>query len=164
MENESGDEGLGARIARLRNERRMTQQAVADAADTTREQIAALERGTPRNPGVQSLIGIARALSVTLDELVGLPVRSPGPQLTDALELLVRRTATIGREPYDMFTPAEFAEWSLGTSLTYGECLTAWTHLMTEAIPSPDGDAGTLAGAYFVTGAVAGAMLERWRR
>lgn len=158
------DGGLGARIARLREERGISQQQLADAAGINRAQIQAMESGRTANPGVQTLIPLARALGVTLDELAGISGQPPGPDLIAALRLLIERTEALGRRPYDDFTPAEFAQWSLGTSLTYRECGAVVVYLNDHAIPAPRGASARGEAAYFVAGAVAGAMLERWRR
>jgi len=158
------DNALGRRIARLREERALTQQALADLAGITRAQLARLERGGTPNPGVYSVAALAHALDLTLDELAGVAKQRSGPNLLEALALLTHRTAQLNHEPYDAhFTPAEFAEWSMGTTLSYAECAEATVHLNTAAIPAPEDTPASTAAAYFVTGAVAGALLERWR-
>lgn len=158
------DGELGARIARLREERGMSQQNLADSAGINRAQIQAMESGRTANPGIQTLIPLARALAVTLDELAGMSGDPPGPDLIAALKLLVERTEALGRQPYDDFTPAEFAQWSLGTSLTYMECGAVVAYLNAHAIAAPVGASASGEAGHFVVGAVAGAMLERWRR
>lgn len=157
-------EPIGERIARLRGERDMTQAALAREAGITRPQLAAIESGRTGNPGVYSVVPLARALNVTLDEVIGATGAPGGPSLVDALNLLIRRTNDLGRRPHDTFTPDEFASWALGTSLTFSECIAAIGHLADNEIPTPHDAEASAAAAYFVTGAVAGAMLERWRR
>lgn len=141
----------------------MTQQALADASGVNRAQIQAMESGRTGNPGVQTLIPLAKAMAVTLDELVGLTGEHDGPTLVESLHLLVERTSALARNPYDDFTPAEFARWSLGTSLTYAECVEAIEYVNAKALEPPAGASASASAAYFVTGAVAGALLERWR-
>lgn len=158
------DDGLGIRLARLREERDMTQQALADASGINRAQIQAMESGRTGNPGVYTLIPLARAMNVSVDELVGLTGAPPGPDLIDAFKLLIDRAEALGRRPYDDFTPQEFGRWSLGSSLTYAECLAAIGHVNKVAMQPPLDASATASAAYFVTGAVAGAMLERWRK
>ena len=48
----------------------MTQQEFAEAACLTREQVNAIENEYNKNPGMETLIGIAKAMDVSLDELV----------------------------------------------------------------------------------------------
>lgn len=158
------NESIGERIARLRGEREITQAALAREAGITRPQLAAIESGRTANPGVYSLVPLARALNVTLDEVIGIERAQTGPSLIDALNLLIRRTADLGRRPHDTFTPDEFASWALGTSVTFSECIAAIEHLAENEIPTPEGSYASASAAYFVTGAVAGALLERWRR
>jgi transcriptional regulator with XRE-family HTH domain len=60
---------LGRRIQSLRQARGLTQEDLADAADLDRSYIAGVEGGF-RNPALRNLLRIARALKVTLSELV----------------------------------------------------------------------------------------------
>jgi transcriptional regulator with XRE-family HTH domain len=60
---------LAANIARLRARRRMTQAQLAEAAGTRQPRIAEIERGDA-NPKYETLIRIARALGVGIEDLV----------------------------------------------------------------------------------------------
>lgn len=62
---------IGERIADLRKFRRMSMQAVADAAGITKAHICHLERGQTVNPGVVTLERVARALGTSLAYLLG---------------------------------------------------------------------------------------------
>lgn len=141
----------------------MSQQALADSAGITRSQLARLESGGTPNPGVRSLVPLARALTVSLDELVGTIGSASGPQLTDAYRELLRRTDALGKEPYDWLTDDEFARWAEGTSLSMVECRNAIIALNENAILPPPGSPVSASAAHFVVGAAAGALLERWR-
>lgn len=59
---------LGKRVRALRRERSLTQEATADAASLDSKHLQAIEAGNV-NPTVASLLGIARALGVTLADL-----------------------------------------------------------------------------------------------
>ncbi|HEX9939014.1 MAG TPA: helix-turn-helix transcriptional regulator [Longimicrobium sp.] len=69
---------LAANIARLRALRRMTQAQLAEAARTRQPRIAEIERGDA-NPKFETLIRIAHALGVGLDDLVRREEFSPRP-------------------------------------------------------------------------------------
>ncbi|HEX5759119.1 MAG TPA: helix-turn-helix transcriptional regulator [Thermoanaerobaculia bacterium] len=71
---------LGARLARLRIERELTQKAVAAALGTTQEVVSRYERGKYA-PSLAVLLGLRRLFAVTLDYLVA--GAAPG-ELADA--------------------------------------------------------------------------------
>ena len=59
---------FGRNVARLRAERGFSQDKLAEKADLDRTFISRIERGV-RNPGVKTLLRIARALEVSIGEL-----------------------------------------------------------------------------------------------
>lgn len=59
---------FGRNVARIRSERGFSQDKLAEKADLDRTFVSGIERGV-RNPGIKTVIRIARALSVSLDEL-----------------------------------------------------------------------------------------------
>jgi transcriptional regulator with XRE-family HTH domain len=63
---------MGQRIARLRRERGWTQETLAERSGVARPTIARLEiaRGRSRQPSLPTLVRLARAFDITLDELV----------------------------------------------------------------------------------------------
>jgi XRE family transcriptional regulator, regulator of sulfur utilization len=63
---------LAANLKRLRKTAGLTQQALADAAHIPRATLASMEQATS-NPGLDSVMAVASALSVNLDELVSPP-------------------------------------------------------------------------------------------
>ncbi len=64
---------IGERVVKLRRDRGMTQEQLAESAGVSRNHIADIELGT-RNTGVWSFVLLARALGVTVSELFrGLP-------------------------------------------------------------------------------------------
>ena len=61
---------LGKRLQQYREERKVTQQEMADACGLTKNYISALERGINKI-NANALIGYANKLDVSLDELAG---------------------------------------------------------------------------------------------
>ena len=62
---------IATRIRELLDERRLTQTRLAELAGLPNETVSRIVTGTTRNPGVYTLLRIARALDVTLGSLVG---------------------------------------------------------------------------------------------
>ena len=63
---------IGQRIKRLRNQRGMTQEALAEAASLSVPYISHLERAVKKG-SLETLARIAAALGVTMNELLGIP-------------------------------------------------------------------------------------------
>ena len=61
---------LGQKIREYRQATRMTQGEFAELAGLTREQVNAIENEYNKNPGMETLIALAKAMEITLDELV----------------------------------------------------------------------------------------------
>jgi transcriptional regulator with XRE-family HTH domain len=59
---------LGARVRELREERELSQEALADLASFGRSYMSGVERGV-RNPSALQLVKLARALRVNVGEL-----------------------------------------------------------------------------------------------
>jgi len=59
---------FGRNVARLRAEREFSQDKLAEKADLDRTFVSGVERGI-RNPGIKTVIRIAKALNVTVAEL-----------------------------------------------------------------------------------------------
>lgn len=83
---------LGARVAELRKGLGLTQQQLADALDTTQQQVASYEVARLRIPA-SMLPRLARVLGVTLEALIGdeqrpAAKRGPAPKLQQQLERL----------------------------------------------------------------------------
>ena len=62
---------FGKRIKDLRTERKMTLDQLADATDSSKSYIWELENKNPPRPSAEKLSGIAKALGVTVDYLLG---------------------------------------------------------------------------------------------
>lgn len=60
---------FGRTIRRLRKQRGLSQEDLAEAAGMSRNYISDIERGV-RNPGLLALVALAKALRVSLRELV----------------------------------------------------------------------------------------------
>lgn len=88
---------LGGRIAELRKSADMTQQQLAELLGISQQQIASYEVGRRRVP-VSSLSSIARALAVSIEELVGDEARpgkrGPTPKLQQQLERITQLPKT----------------------------------------------------------------------
>jgi XRE family transcriptional regulator, master regulator for biofilm formation len=63
---------LGQRIQRLREQRGLSVQELADRAGTTYQSIWRIERGDQLDPSVALVRGIARALGVGVDYLIAM--------------------------------------------------------------------------------------------
>lgn len=61
---------LGRNIARLRAERRLSQSALARLSGVSQNFISDLEGGRRQEPTVGYVVALARALAVTVDELL----------------------------------------------------------------------------------------------
>lgn len=61
---------LADSVKRFRKERGLSQDQLARKADITYTTLAKIESGANQNPTMKTLQGIAKALDVTLDELV----------------------------------------------------------------------------------------------
>jgi len=62
-------QAIGVRVRRLRKERGMTQQALAEASNQEPSNISHIERGATKL-SLPTLVGVANALEVTADELL----------------------------------------------------------------------------------------------
>ncbi|MBB4800504.1 transcriptional regulator with XRE-family HTH domain [Flavobacterium nitrogenifigens] len=65
---------LGIHIRQLREKKGLSQQALADDCDIPRNQIGRIERAEI-NTGIKTLIRIANALDIDLNELLGFPLK-----------------------------------------------------------------------------------------
>nr|WP_092072962.1 helix-turn-helix transcriptional regulator [Dendrosporobacter quercicolus]NSL48826.1 helix-turn-helix transcriptional regulator [Dendrosporobacter quercicolus DSM 1736]SDM52083.1 Helix-turn-helix [Dendrosporobacter quercicolus] len=61
---------LGHNILRLRERKKMTQQALERAARVPQSSISRIEKGTLGNPGIETVKRIATALEVTVNDLL----------------------------------------------------------------------------------------------
>jgi len=58
-------------LAKLRKEKRLTQEGLARKADISYHTVIKLESGGIKNPKIETVIKLANALNVSIDELVG---------------------------------------------------------------------------------------------
>jgi transcriptional regulator with XRE-family HTH domain len=79
------EEHLGSRIRALRERARIPVAELADKAGITRQYLYLIERGIARDPGVQSIVLIAKELGVSTDYL--LKGKRKVKRLTDDVEL-----------------------------------------------------------------------------
>ena len=59
---------FGRNVARLRAERGLSQDKLAESAELDRTYLSGIERGV-RNPGIKAVLKLTRALRVGVDEL-----------------------------------------------------------------------------------------------
>jgi transcriptional regulator with XRE-family HTH domain len=83
-------QALGARIARLRKDSQITQVQLAEVLSVSQQTVNAYEMGHRRVP-VSALPTLAKALGVSLEELIGQPIassrkRGPAPKLQQHIE------------------------------------------------------------------------------
>lgn len=64
-------ESFAERIRRLRARSGLTQEGIAKAAGLSTMAITQFETGRRKNPGIKTAIALAKALNVSLDELLG---------------------------------------------------------------------------------------------
>ncbi len=86
-------EVLGRRIAALRKDQGMSQAQLGEVLGVTQQQVGHFEVGRRRVP-VSTLPALARALGVTVEELIGeepkAAKRGPAPKLAQQLEQLAK--------------------------------------------------------------------------
>ncbi len=85
---------LGHRIRALREERRMTQQALAAAAGVATDMVSRLENGHYTSPGLRTLLRIADGLALSVSAL--LP-DAPGPSGTSPEAVMMARLGAVAR-------------------------------------------------------------------
>lgn len=106
-------DGLAINLRRVREARRLTQNALGQRAGVSRNYIASLEGGRITNPGVFPVYALARALGVTVEALLGRrtlvveSVRARVYTLADAQRELEARLALIGTDPFEPMTDAQ---------------------------------------------------------
>jgi transcriptional regulator with XRE-family HTH domain len=76
---------IGRAIQRIREERGLTQEALASLISLTRTSVTNIEKGRQRFL-VHTLVDFARALGVPASELIPVPALSPEAALDDLLE------------------------------------------------------------------------------
>lgn len=64
------DKMLAKRIKELRNKKGFSQEKLARLADVSYNTIVKIESGESKNPTIQTMAGIAKALGISLDELI----------------------------------------------------------------------------------------------
>lgn len=109
--------GLAQRIRAIREERGLTQQAVARAAGIATDMVSRLENGHYTSPGLRTLLRIAEGMGVSLAAL--LP-EVPNPATTPESALLVQLTAIAQRaEPHELEMLVDIAKVVVGRDRTF---------------------------------------------
>lgn len=60
---------MGYKIKEIREAKRMTQEELAEKSGISRATISAMENGVDRNTTSKTLLSLARALGVTIDQI-----------------------------------------------------------------------------------------------
>ena len=106
---------LGQRIRAIREERSLTQQAVARSAGIATDMISRLENGHYTSPGLRTLLRVAEGMGVSLGALLpdasGVPSTAPESALKLRLNSLAHRA-----EPPDLELLVDIAGVILGRS------------------------------------------------
>lgn len=105
---------LGQRMAEFRKQRGITQEDLATAIDMSRGSVANIEAGR-QEPGIGTLVAIARALEVTTDDLT-----STSPTAADRspwLDLAKRNTAS--ERTYDRLAEDSWRAFDVNNALRY---------------------------------------------
>ena len=61
---------LDKRIRALRKNKRLSQEKLARLADVSYNTIVKIESGESKHPTIQTMIGVSKALGISLDELI----------------------------------------------------------------------------------------------
>jgi len=61
---------LAKRIRALRKNKRLSQEKLARLADVSYNTIVKIESGESKHPTIQTMIGVSKALGISLDELI----------------------------------------------------------------------------------------------
>src|SRR3954447_18780743 len=89
-------ETIGYQLRRLRRLRGLTQEALADRANVSRDLVAKLEQGRRHTARITSLASLARALDVELSALVARAGGAPEADEGDAAGVAVLGENTLG--------------------------------------------------------------------
>ena len=88
---------IAARCVKLRTERDLSLQAVADRAGLSKSHVWDLEQGRARNPTVDTAVRLARAFGVSIDYLIGIGTEQPDLH-PDALRMACEIDALLRRK------------------------------------------------------------------
>lgn len=59
------------RLRYMREKKGLTQYRLSEVSGIPQQTISAIENGTRKNPGIETLLPIAKALHCTIDDLIG---------------------------------------------------------------------------------------------
>ncbi len=104
---------LGQRIRAIREERGLTQQAVARSAGIATDMVSRLENGHYTSPGLRTLLRIAEGMGVSLGALLPDAVGSPSTAPESALKLRLN-TMAHRAEPSELELMVDIAAVILG--------------------------------------------------
>jgi transcriptional regulator with XRE-family HTH domain len=126
----AGELDFAARLRKLRKDRRLTQGQVAERAGVSRNYVHRLEVGARKLPTREVIVGLAHALDVTTDELIGSFPLGPAPDpwsvaLAERLDALPEELGARLRQLIEDFVAV--VEQPLAAYYTAAQALTAET-------------------------------------
>jgi transcriptional regulator with XRE-family HTH domain len=71
---------FGGRLKKLREEAGLTQRELAERAEVSLSIVFQIEQGAKKDPRISTLVALAEALGVSVDELVGRETEPPEPE------------------------------------------------------------------------------------
>lgn len=95
-QNENKQESFGGFIRRKRQERGLPQESLADAAGVTKSYISKLETGVVKSPSTSVLVGLARQLEFTLEEIMSFWMDPREVKLWQEIEALENQLEKLG--------------------------------------------------------------------
>jgi transcriptional regulator with XRE-family HTH domain len=110
MASDSPGARLGRRLRVLREERFMSQEALAQAAGLSQRTLRKIEGGATRLPQHKTLEKLAGALGITVDELIGTP-RPVNPPLELTLSYMFRQAPPERRALLGAATDSEISRY-----------------------------------------------------
>lgn len=87
---------FGTRIKEVREDRKLTQEQLAEMLNVTTKHLSKIETGL-RGPSVQLLISLAEKLDVSADYLLGLNIERKGEMIRD-VEAILSACASLKRK------------------------------------------------------------------
>lgn len=87
---------FGSRIKEVREDRKLTQEQLAEMLSITTKHLSKIETGL-RGPSVQLLISLAEELNISTDYLLGLNIERNGEMLRD-VEAILAACASLKRK------------------------------------------------------------------
>lgn len=134
---------IGERLRRLRRERSLTQEQLAERAGVSRELVSKLEQGTRNSARVSSLAALATALDVDLSDLLGKrPQLDPdGARVLGIRDALLTPGALPGIDPADDGEPTPLPDLDTAIRRAWDDYWTGRFGRLAASVPPLIGEA-----------------------